>query len=225
MLNALHLSIAQLRDPAIVRVLAKSIGLTALIFALLGAGLVFGTKAIMTSYGWGGPAGFAAATAAAIAALIGAWLLFRVVAIAVIGLFADDVVTAVEARHYPDAAGRARPVRLARSLRMGARSIVRALAFNLLALPLYFVLLATGVGTPLLFLAVNALLLGRDLGEMVAARHVPKDDMAGWLAATRGPRAVVGLIAAGMFVIPVVNLLAPVIGAALATHRFHGGRT
>ena len=59
---------------------------------------------------------------------------------------------------------------LALSLRMGLASALRALVFNLLALPLYLVLLVTGVGTVALFALVNALLLGRDLGEMVAVR-------------------------------------------------------
>src|SRR3546814_2500525 len=39
--------------------------------------------------------------------IAGSWLLFRAVAIAVVGLFADAIVADVEARHYPAAAARA----------------------------------------------------------------------------------------------------------------------
>jgi hypothetical protein len=55
----------------------------------------------------------------------------------VIGLFADGVVEAVEARHYPEALASARPLPFARSLAMGAGSAARAIAWNIAALPLY----------------------------------------------------------------------------------------
>ncbi len=51
---------------------------------------------------------------------------------------------------------------------------------NLLLSPLYLILLVTGVGTALAFFLVNGWLLGRDLGDMVAARHMPRDELRGW---------------------------------------------
>jgi uncharacterized protein involved in cysteine biosynthesis len=223
MMQALLLSLRQLGDPAILRVLLRSLGLTLLIFVALGIGLGFGAKALLDGQRVGHSGGIAALSATMLTLLAG-WLLFRAVAVAVVGLFADSIVEAVERRHYPQEAALARPLRFDRALAMGLRSAARAILLNLLVLPVYLVLLVTGVGAPLLFIALNALLLGRDLGEMVAARHVPAGEMRGWLAATRGARAIVGLVAAGLFVVPVLNLLAPVLGAALAAHRFHGGR-
>ena len=102
---------------------------------------------------------------------------------------------------------------------MGLRSAGRALFFNLLAAPLYLLLLVTGVGTVALFAGVNALLLGRDLGEMVAVRHLA--DIKPWLARTRIQRAFLGLAVTILFMIPFANLLAPILGAAMATHLFH----
>jgi len=224
MLRALSLSVAQLFDPPVLRVLVKSLALTLLIFVLLGAGLVFTVRAVALAYNLGEDGALAAATVAALAAFAAAWLLFRVVAILVIGLFGDQIVEAVEVRHYPAAASTARHVSFGRSLGMGLRSALRTIAVNLIALPLYILLLVTGIGPVLLFAAVNAVLLGRDLGEMVAARHLAKADMAGWLAATRFDRAAVGLAATLLFMIPLANLFAPILGAAMATHRFHGGR-
>ena len=113
---------------------------------------------------------------------------------------------------------------LAVSLRMGIGSAVRFVAINLLLLPLYVVLLATGIGTAALFLAVNAWLLGRDLGDMVAARHLSPADMPAWRRATAARRFLLGLAAAGLFLVPVANFLAPVLGAAMATHLFHRSR-
>lgn len=224
MARALILSFRQLGDPAILRLLLRSLGLTLLIFLLLGAGIGFGVKALLDGEKIGHSGGIAAASAVVLT-LLGCWLLFRAVAVAVVGLFADAIVEAVERRYYPEDAARARPAGLRRALAMGLKSAARAILLNIVALPLYLLLLATGVGAPLLFIAVNALLLGRDLGEMVAARHVDRRAMRDWLATTRGSRALTGLVAALLFVVPALNLLAPVLGAALATHRFHGGRT
>lgn len=222
MLRALSLTFGQLGDPAIVRVLLKSLLLTLLIFAIAGAGLIVTSRWAAKAYGWGEDGGMAAATVAALGAIVAAWLLFRAVAVPVIGFFADEVVAAIEAKHYAEAALVAKPATIAVSLRLGLASILRLIGLNLLALPLYAVLIFTAIGPVLTFLAVNALLLGRDLGEMVAVRHLDPVGTKGWLRMTRAPRAIMGLIVTGLFLVPFVNLLAPIIGAGLATHLFHG---
>ena len=91
-------------------------------------------------------------------------------------------------------------------------------------LPAYIALLFTAVGPALLFFAANAWLLGRDLGDMVAVRHMDAAALPAWRAATRGRRTALGAVAAGLFAVPIVNLLAPIVSAALATHLFHGSR-
>lgn len=221
MISALTLSLGQLGDRRVLAVLLKTLALTFAIFAALGALLWFGAGALV---GWwqGGAwaSGIASALSVAVA-LLGGWLLFRAVAVAVLGLFAEEVVIAVEARHYPEALRLARAPSWPVAIRMALGSAARTIAVNLLLLPLYLVLLATGVGSALLFAAANAWLLGRDLGEMVAVRHMERAAVRPWLAATRGRRFTLGLAVTGLFVLPVVNLLAPVIGAAMATHMFH----
>ncbi len=222
MFRAFSLTLAQLGDPAILRVLAKSLALTLLIFLVLGVVAVNAAQTLAAHYGWGEDGGFAAATAAALAALAGAWLLFRAVAIPVMSFFADEVVAAIERQHYPQAAVEARHVGVGRSLVMAGGSLVRLVGLNLLALPGYIVLAVTGIGPFILFFAVNALLLGRDLGEMVAARHLDRAALKDWLRTSRGERTIMGLVASGLFAIPFLNLLAPVMGAGMATHLYHG---
>ena len=78
------------------------------------------------------------------------------------------------------------------------------------------------LNTLLLFLAVNAMVLGRDLANMVAARHFDRAARRQWLAQNRGQRLLLGGITTALFLVPVVNLVAPVVGAAMATHLFHG---
>lgn len=223
MLRALTLSVAQLGDPPVLKVLLKSLAVTLVIFAGVGVALYFALVALADAVGLVAVEGAIVTTAALIALVLG-WLLFRAIAVAVVGIFADDIVAAVEARHYPQALKTARPVSFARSLGLGLGSATRAIVVNLLAAPLYIILLVTGVGTVIAFAAINALLLARDLGEMVAARHMDDGPMRSWLATTRVQRALLGLVVTGLFMVPVVNLFAPVLGAAMATHRFHGGR-
>lgn len=221
MVRAFLLSLAQLADRAVLGVLVRSLAVTLAAFAAAGAAGWWLLDALLGGWTAGRPL---AGAIALVATLLAGWLLFRAVAIAVIGVFADTIVAAVERRHYPAMLAAARPVSFARGLGMGAGSFARVVAVNLLLAPVYVALLVTGVGTAALFLLVNALLLGRDLGDMVAARHLPRRELPAWRRATRGRRFALGLVAAGLFALPVVNLLAPVVSAALATHLFHGTR-
>ena len=220
-------ALGDLADPVVRRVLVKSLAVTLLLF--LAAAALLGWLLTGTDPCGLGPLAYecrieagGGALVSALLGLLGLWFLFPAIAIGVIGVFADEVVEAVERRHYPDAAGRDVP--LGRSLRLSLASVGRLLLWNLLAAPFYLILLVTGIGPFLLFSAVNALALGRDLGEMVAARHHKGEDMKQWLAATRLRRATLGLGAAWLFLIPFANLLAPLLGAAAATHMFHRGK-
>ncbi|RSU97522.1 hypothetical protein CA257_22340 [Sphingomonas koreensis] len=138
MLDAFLLSVRQLGDKRILTVFLKSMLLTLAIFAALGSALWFGTDALVRHYFEGSETTAAAASAVALLiGLLGGWLLFRAIAVAVIGVFADEVVHAVEAKHYPARFAAARDLSFARSLAMGMRSAVRALLVNLVLVPLY----------------------------------------------------------------------------------------
>ncbi|MDH7971444.1 EI24 domain-containing protein [Sphingomonas sp. AR_OL41] len=220
MIRSLFLSLGQLGDPRVAAVFLKSLALTVLILFGLGTGLWFGAESLAARYVDETGTTLAGAVAV-LAALALGWLLFRTVAIAVMDIFADEIVVAVERKHYPAALDTARGIPLMRSLTMGLGAAGRAILVNLLLAPLYIVLIVTGIGTPIAFILVNGWLLGRDLGDMVAARHMPREAMRGWRATTRVPRFVLGVAVAGLFVVPILNLLAPVLGAAMATHLFH----
>jgi CysZ protein len=227
MLSAFARALGQIGDPAFLKVLAKSLLLTLILFACAAAGVAWLLSGLdPCAFGpldGSCPLGAAGGTLASVAlGLLSLWFLFPAIAIGVIGLFSDEIVEAVEARHYPDARGR--PVPFRRGLSLSLRSAGRILLWNLIALPFYILLLITGIGPLILFSAVNAVALGRDLGEMVAARHHDGPALAAWLRATRVERALLGLAATWLFLIPFANLLAPLIGAAAATHLFHKGK-
>lgn len=215
---SLGLALGQIFDPRILRVLAKSILLTLAVFVVLGFAGWYAISALLESRGVaaGGEIG---ALIAALLTAIGGWLLFRLVALAVVQFFADEIVLAVECKHYPESAATARKLPLREEFNHSVRSTIRALLVNLLALPFALALLVTGVGTAVLFWAVNAWLLGRELQDMVWLRHRPSAEAKPPLGAIK--RFALGGTIAALLAVPFVNLLAPVLGAAAATHLVH----
>lgn len=214
-------AIGQLGDRAILAVAVRSIAVTLLIFAGLGAGLYAGLSHLVRNDMLAAvlPEGFAEPAAALVALVIGAaafWLLFRVVALAVLQFFADTVVIAVEARHYPARAAKARPLPFRRDLANSLKGLLRALGYNLLALPVAGLLGFTAIGPAAVLLAVNAVLLGRELTDMAWLRHCDGAQAAN--PVPRGERALLGAAIAGLMLVPLANLAAPLIGAAAGTH-------
>lgn len=223
MIRAFFLSLGQLLDGRVAMVFLKSLLVTLLLFVALGFGLYYGIH--WAAARWIGEDAGAFADIAVLVVIFAAhWLLFRAIAIGVVGIFADEVVAAVEAKHYPGAHADARDVPFARSAAMGLASGVRIILINLALSPIYLALLITGVGTALAFFIVNSWLLGRDLGDMVAARHMEYGELPQWRRRTSLRRFVLGMFGTGLLLVPIVNFIAPVIGAAMATHAFHRGR-
>ncbi|MEO0908065.1 MAG: EI24 domain-containing protein, partial [Pseudomonadota bacterium] len=134
--------------------------------------------------------------------------------------FADEIVAAVEVHHYPLAAADARPLPFTKDLTNSARGLVRALVFNALAIPVAAVLFFTIIGAPIVFLAVNALLLGRELTDMAWLRHCGDANEAN--PVSKVERFVLGGTIAALMLVPFVNLIAPIVGAAAGTHLAHG---
>jgi CysZ protein len=216
MLNALALALARIFDRALLPIWLKSMAVTVLTCLVLGYAGWRGLLALMAQYVANNDL---AATIATLAVLIGGWLLWRIVALAVLQFFADEVVQAIEARDYPEMAATARKLGLREEAGRALSGAGRALLFNLLALPFALVLIVTGVGAPLVFLTVNAVLLGRELQDMVWLRHRPTKET----PAPLGPieRLALGGVTAFLLTVPVVNFIAPFLGAACAVHLIH----
>ena len=219
---------AQLADPRILWLLLKSLIVTLLLFVAVGALLYLGLMWLVDR-GLGSlldenlPADFAEVVATIgtlLAIVLGGWLLFRVTALAAIQFFADDVVEVVEAQYYPQALEDARRIGFGESMWLSFKGAVRVVFVNILILPLALVLLVTGFGTVVLFALVNAWLLGRELRDMAWLRH--RHDRKEEPPIGRGTRFALGLIIAGMLTVPGLNFLAPIIGAAAATHLVQG---
>ncbi len=222
-LRALSRSLGQLGDRRIVAIFAKSMLITLLVCGGLIAVLGWTGQSVIARLGYASDdAGGLLTVAIWLLSFAAAMLAFRAVAIPVVGFFGDQVVALVEERHYPQAARAAQPARVATSMRLALASVGRVLLVNLIATPVYLFLMITAIGPLILFLAINGVLLGRDFAEMVAVRHMERGEMRQWLRNHRIDYALLGLAITGLFMIPVANLLAPVLGAAAAAHLFHG---
>ncbi|MBW8785702.1 MAG: EI24 domain-containing protein [Novosphingobium sp.] len=221
MLSAFALALGDLFTPAILRIFGKSLVVTLIAFVVIGLAAWFGLRALIDTGIGDAVEGFSGFLAAA-GAILMLWMLWTVIAFAVIQLFADQVIAAVEARHYPAAYAEARPLGFHGEVLIGLKTALYALIVNLIALPLALLLLITGIGAVAVFWAANALVLGRELMEMVWLRHrasMPRAPL------SRGERLIVGGIPAALLLVPLANLVAPVLGAAMATHLVHRKRS
>jgi uncharacterized protein involved in cysteine biosynthesis len=221
--SSLLLALGQLADRRVIGILAKSLAVSVALFAAVAWVGWYALDWLLGLIGLEDEAFAGAGTlrevASLLLALLGLWLAWRVVALAVINFFADEVVQAVEARHYPEAAGRARDLPVSEQFSTSARAALRSLLVNLAVLPVALLLLFTGIGPALLFWGVNAALVGRELQDMVWLRHRQgKRDPA---PVGRAERFLLGGAVAAMLALPLVNLIAPILGAAAATHLVH----
>jgi CysZ protein len=216
MFSALSLAVADLFDRRLLPIWLKSLAATVLAVAVLGIGAFYGLRALTQRLVADSNI---AELLVAVLVVFAAWLLWRIAALAVLQFFADEVVEAIEVRDYPAHARLARKLGWQAELRRAAGSALRALIYNLLALPFAAVLLVTGVGAPLVFIAVNAVLLGRELQDMVWLRHGSHTQTDAPLG--RGERLALGGVTALLLSVPVVNFAAPFLGAACAVHLIH----
>jgi uncharacterized protein involved in cysteine biosynthesis len=221
--TSLLLALGQLADPKVLRVLLKSLAVTLVLFATVAVGGWYALDWMLAQAGLGDAlfagAGELRGLASFLLALLGLWLAWRIVALAVIQFFADEVVQAVETRHYPKAAVTARDLPVHEQVSTSLAAALRALAVNLVALPFALLLVVTGIGAALLFWLVNAVLVGRELQDMVWLRHRkgPRDRA----PISRAERFVLGGVVTALLTLPLVNFVAPILGAAAATHLIH----
>lgn len=139
------------------------------------------------------------------------------VASAFTSLFLDDVADAVERRHYPQLPP-VRHVGFMDGLRDSVNFMGVLVLANVLALVAYALL---SIATPVLFVALNGFLLGREYFTLVAMRRMPRPEALALRRRHAGQIWAAGALMALPLMVPLVNLLVPVLGAATFTHLFH----
>jgi CysZ protein len=203
-------------SPALRGILWKSIGLTLALLALVWMGLTrlfdyfLKNHSLSADYPIVDGFAFFLAGAGLLIALV--YLLPAVTAI-VAGYFLDDVAEVVERQDYPaDRPGVALP--FGKAIFYGLRFAGLSLLVNLVALLLFFI---PGINIGAFFVA-NAYLLGREYFELAAGRFWPAEDVTRLRMEHRGTVLAAGAVLAGLVLVPVLNLITPIFGAAMMVH-------
>jgi CysZ protein len=213
-LRAPLLAMSQFDDPAFLGVVVRSVTWAALSFALLAAGVVWGAHDLLADRGWWA---WLAAALGGVGSAVAALFLFLPLASVIASLYVDRIAEAVERRFYPGLPP-AHPAPLAQQAWDGIVLGVRVLGMQVVALLL--ALLLPGVGLVLGWL-VAAWAIGRGLFVAVAMRRMERPQASALYRARRlDVLAQGGLITAGSLV-PLLNLLVPVLGTAAMVHLLH----
>jgi CysZ protein len=214
MLVALLRAIGALAEPPLRRVVALGLGLAVLTLALLWLAVAAALYQAHL-FAWR-PLNWLVDLLGGLAVLGVSWLLFPAVVTLTMGFFLERVAAAVEALDYP---GHGPPRHqpwgetAAAMLRLATVTAI----LNLLALPLY--LLVPGINI-VLFLALNGYLLGRGYFEVVALRRLDAAAARAMRNRFAGRIFLGGVAIAGLFALPFVNLVAPVVATAFMVHVF-----
>jgi len=208
MVSALLHAFADVSSPAVRRftVLGLALALSSFIVVWTAIAILLARTAL---FEWG-PLNWLVDILGGTAVLVISWLIFPAVVTIVMGFFLDQIAGAVEAMHYPDR-GPARRSSIAETVAMTARLMAIAVLLNLLALPVY--IMAPGLNF-FVFVGINGYLFGREYFEVIALRRL--DPIAARAARRRvaGRVFLAGVVIAGLFAIPFVNLIAAVIATA-----------
>jgi CysZ protein len=217
MIRAYSKAIAQLSDPKIRAIIWKSVAGTILgfIFLIIAVGWALANTALFEIAWVETAVDIFGGLATAIIAIV----LFPGIVGALVSVLLEDVADAVEARHYP---GLGTPLEMGWGtlITTSLRLILLTVVLNLLFLPLYLI---PGINIAVYY-GVNGVLLGREYFEVVALRRLSPSDVAVLKKRHRSSIWVMGAATAFLFTIPVVNMVAPVLGTAAMVHFFHRAR-
>ncbi len=230
MISALGKAFAQLSDPRVRRVLFWSLGLALGIFIALWAGLGFlvtvggdWLASFVAGAGWGSPwsdiADWIATLGGFLLLIVVSFLVFPGVVSMIVPLFMDQVASAVEDKHYPGLPpARQQPVAemLGDAVKLGLVTV----GLNLLALPFYLIFLFIPGLNLLLFYLLNGYLFGREYYELVAVRRLQHPELKALWAGRKRRFMLAGAVITFLFSVPIVNLIAPVVGTAFMVHLF-----
>ncbi len=221
-------AVAQLTDPRLRRVVWIGVLGSSVIFIVLWMGLWWGMNAVAWSEIWGlgwlidwfgSFVEWAAGVIFISSVVIVTLVLFPAVITVIVGFFLEDVVSAVEARHYPNEPP-ARPQPILEVLATTAKFALTVVALNVLFLPLYLVLFFVPPLNLVLYYGLNGYLLSREYYELVALRRLAPEQAWRLRRAHRGRILLAGVILVFLMTIPIVNFIAPVLATAFMVHLF-----
>ncbi len=214
MFASLGRALGSLLDPALTGTLIKALILTVVLFAALLAGMEYLLQFLPTL---GAPwVNRLLEILAPVLAIVGIFAVGGPVAALFASLYLDRVAAAIEAKAYaaePPAPGAS----FGTSLGAGIRLVGLVVLVDLLLLPADALLPGGG---EILTLIANGVLLGREYFELAALRHLSRGAADALRKRNGGRIFLAGLITAVLSVVPFLNFVAPLFGAALMVHLF-----
>jgi uncharacterized protein involved in cysteine biosynthesis len=230
MISDLAKAFGQLSDPAARGVLWRALFFSLLTFVALwvlaGLGLSWAGDSLVA---WIAGLGVSGWLLSVVEVLFGlAWLsalllvtffLFPAIIATTLSFLLDDVCRAVEARHYPGLPP-AREPPLLEEIADGLRFAAVAIGLNLIALPLYLLLLFLAPANVLLYYGLNGYLFGREYFELVAARRLSPAESRALRKRHGGSNFLSGVVIALLLTLPLVNIVTPIVATAFMLHRF-----
>ena len=135
------------------------------------------------------------------------------------GIYSEDIAHYVEKKHYPNRVGH-RFVGVAESINTGGRLLFKCLIINVLLIPIYIVGGFFPIISVVIFFGVNGYLLSRELFEIVASRHLERDDRLLFWKANRGGSIFIGVAIMCLSTTPLLNLISAMLGVIITTHFF-----
>lgn len=214
MIIALIRAVSALAAPSMRQVVALSLGLAVTSFATLWvivAAILYHTA----FFAWR-PLNWLVDLLGGFGVLVLSWLLFPAVVTLIMGFYLERVAATVDKLDYPwRGPPRRQPV--AALIGVTVRLSGLTLVLNLVAMPVY--LLVPGINL-FLFFMLNGYLFGRGYFEVVALRRLDAGEARRVRNRFAGRVFLGGVVIAGLFALPLVNLVAPVIATAFMLHIF-----
>lgn len=140
-----------------------------------------------------------------------------------VSIYLDDIVDCVEERFYPEYKANKR-LGIPKLAFLASRIALLVVVLNIIVIPLYIFFFWVPFVPLGIFYLLNGYLLGWGYYEMVAVRHLGIKEAGIHRRSIRGVVLGVGLIMTFLFMVPIVQLIVPIIGAALICHLFHMSR-
>ena len=227
MLGYLSKAISQLGDPVLRRVALIGIGGSTVVFVLLNMCIwwIFSSQVDLASldlWGWFEDLlKWVAGVGVGLSLLVVSSILFPGVATIFVGFFLEEVVTAVEAKYYPnEPQPRAQPV--GEVIASTVKFALAVVILNLLCLPLYLILMFVPPFNLVLYYLLNGYLVSREYFELVALRRMDSMAARAMRQRSRAKVLLAGILLTFLLTIPIINFLTPIIATAFMVHVFHG---
>lgn len=144
-----------------------------------------------------------------------AWFLFPLLYPILVSFFIDGIARSIEKADYPGLPEAQPP--FWPSLRQDIMFSLKAIGLNLLCLPLYFIPLVNIA----VYYSLNGYLLGKQFFLMASGRRVNLAEADKLLGSHRNTVFALGVAMMVCATLPLIGLVAPVLGVAIMLHLFH----